>query len=65
MEVFDTFSLKLAHLAFTAAEQFSKNLQAKDTTVVEGTIDAHLLKLHYSSLCSEVAFTAFRYMIIL
>ena len=37
METFDTFfSLKLAYLIFAAAEQFSKNLQAKDTTVIEG-----------------------------
>ena len=32
MESFDTFfSLKLAYLVFSAAEQFSTNLQAKDT----------------------------------
>ena len=37
MESFDTyFSLKLASLVFSAAEQFSTNLQAKDVTVAEG-----------------------------
>ena len=36
MESFDIFfSLKLGHLVFAAAEQFSVNLQAKDTTVGE------------------------------
>ena len=48
MESFDTFfSLKLSHLVFAAAEQFSINLQAKDTTVGEG------LKEHtcYNRIC--------------
>ena len=60
MESFDTFfSLKLAHLVFSAAEQFSTNLQAKDTTVAEGTRGARLLRAHYTSMRSEAAFSAF------
>ena len=60
MESFDTFfSLKLSYLVFAAAEQFSINLQAKDTTVDEGVKGAHLLKLHLSSLRSEEKFTTF------
>ena len=60
MESFDTFfSLKLAYLIFSASEQFSTNLQAKDTTVAEGTRGAYLLRSHYASLRSEAAFTAF------
>ena len=60
MESFDTFfSLKLAHLVFSAAEQFSTNLQAKDITVAEGTRGARLLTSHYTSLRSEAAFTTF------
>ena len=36
MESFDTFfGLKLSHLVFAAAEQFSTNLQAKDITMQE------------------------------
>ena len=54
MESFDTFfSLKLAYLVFSAAEQFSTNLQAKDTTVAEATSGAHLLRSRYTSLRSE------------
>ena len=60
MESFDTlFSLKLAYLVFSAAEQFSTNLQAKDTTIAEGTRGALLLRSHYTSLRTEAAFTAF------
>ncbi len=60
MESFDTFfSLKLAYMVFSAAEQFSTNLQAKDTTVAEGTRGARLLRSHFTSLRSEAAFTAF------
>ena len=54
MESFDaSFSL-----VFSAAEQFSTNLQAKDTTVAEGTRGAHLLRAHYNLMRSEAAFTA-------
>ena len=52
MESFDTFfSLKLAFLIFSAAEQFSTNLQAKDTTVAEGSRGAVLLRAHYTLHC--------------
>lgn len=51
MESFGTFfSLQLAYLAFSVAEQSSTNLQAKDTTVANGTRGAHLLRSHYTSL---------------
>ena len=53
------FSLKLAYLIFSAAEQFSTNLQAKDTTVKEGTRGAHLLRAHYTSLRNETAIITF------
>ena len=60
MESFETFfSLKLAYRVFSAAEQFSINLQAKDTTVSEGTRGADLLRSHYVSLRSYNAFTDF------
>ena len=60
MESFEIFfSLKLAYRVFFAAEQFSINLQAKDTTVSEGTREADLLRSHYVSLRSYTAFTDF------
>ena len=60
MESFKTFfSLKLAHLVFSAAEQFSTNLQAKNTTVAEGIRGARLLISHYTSLRSEATFIDF------
>ena len=60
MESFDTFfSLKLSYLVFAAAEQFSINLQAKDTTVGEGVKGAHMLQSHLLSLRSEKKFTTF------
>ena len=60
MELFDTyFSLKLGYMVFSAAEQFSINLQAKDTTIAEGLKGASLLKSHYTSMRTEVAFTTF------
>ena len=38
MELFDTyFGLKLSYLVFSAAEQFSVNLQAKNITIQEAT----------------------------
>ena len=59
-EIFDTFlSLKLAYLIFAAAEQFSINLQAKDTTVIEGIKGAKLLKLHYVSMRTDESFSTF------
>ena len=60
MESFDIFfSLKLSFLIFSAAEQFSTNLQAKDTTVAEGSRGAVLLKAHYTSLRTEAVFDTF------
>ena len=60
MESFDKFfSLKLSHLVFAAAEQFSINLQAKDTTVGEGLKGAHLLQPYLSSVRCEVKFDTF------
>ena len=60
MELFDTyFSLKLGYMVFSAAEQFSINLQAKDTTIAEGLRGASLLKSHYTSMRTEAAFTTF------
>ena len=60
MESFETFfSLKLAYRVFSAAEQFSINLQAKDTTVSEGTRGADLLRSYYVSLRSYTAYTDF------
>ena len=60
MESFDIFfSLKLGHLVFSAAEQFSINLQAKDTTVGEGLKGAKLLSSYYSSMRNEEKFSAF------
>ena len=60
MESFETiFSLKLAYLVFAAAEQLSTNLQAKDTTVTEGSRGASLLIAHYTSLRTEAAFATF------
>ena len=47
METFDTyFGLKLAYTVFSAAEQFSVNLQAKDITVQEAIRGAKLLVSH-------------------
>ena len=54
MESFETlFGLKLAHLIFSASEQFSINLQAKDTFIQEATRGANLLITHYQSLRAE------------
>lgn len=51
--------MKLAHLVFFAVEQFSTNLQAKNTTVAEGIRGARLLISHYTSLRSETTFIDF------
>ena len=53
------FGLKLAHLIFSASEQFSTNLQAKDTSIQEATCGANLLVTHYQSLCAEPKFDRF------
>ena len=60
METFELFfSLKLAYRIFSAAEQFSINLQTKDTTVSEGITGAHLLKSHFTSMRSDASFARF------
>ena len=60
MESFEIlFGLKLAHLIFSASEQFSTNLQAKDTSIQEATRGANLLVTHYQSLRAEPKFDRF------
>ena len=60
MDNFDTyFALKLAYLVFSAAEQLSVNLQAKDITVQEAINGAKLLTTHLMSLRNEVRFNIF------
>ena len=60
MESFDIFfGLKLSHLIFGASEQFSTNLQAKDTTIQEATQGAGLLVSHCKSLRVESKFDRF------
>ena len=51
MEHFDTFfALKFAYLVFSATEQFSINLQAKDITIQEAINGDKLLTAHLKSL---------------
>lgn len=60
MELFDTyFGLKLSHLFFSAAEQFSTNLQAKNISVQEATHGAELLVSHLRSLRTDAQFNRF------
>ena len=60
MESFETyFGLKLAHKIFSAAEQLSMNLQAKDITVQEASRGAVLLVSHLKTLQTESHFDAF------
>lgn len=60
MEMFDTFfGLKLAHFIFSSAEQFSVNLQAKETTVQEALHGAELLVRHLRSNRNESRFDFF------
>ena len=57
---FDTlFSLKLAYLVFSAAEQLSINLQAKNTCVQEATRGASLLVSHFRHLRQPEEFEKF------
>ena len=60
MESFSMFfSLKLAYLVYTPAQQFSTNLQARDTIASEALKGASLLSSRYSSLRNEAAFSSF------
>ena len=60
MESFDMyFGLKLAYLIFSAGEQLSINLQAKNTTVQEATRGANLLHVHFKSQRTESKFDFF------
>lgn len=60
MESFEVFfGLKLAHLIFSASEQFSTNIQGKDTNVYDATHGAELLASHYKSLRIESRFNSF------
>lgn len=60
MEKFDTyFALRLAHLLFSAVEQFSVNLQAKDITIQEAMNGAKLLATYLKSLRNEAKFDLF------
>ena len=60
MDEFDTFfGLKLAYLIFSAAEQLSINIQAKDITVQEAVRGAQLLIKHLRSIRNESKFDNF------
>ena len=57
MDDFNTFlGLKLAYLIFSAAEQLSINIQAKDITVQEAVCSARLLTTYLRSLRNEKKF---------
>ena len=49
----------MAHLLFSASEQFSTNLQAKDTSIYNATHGAELLVTHYNSLRHDSQFNLF------
>ena len=60
MDNFDTFfGLKLTYLIFSAAEQVSVNIQAKDITIQEAVRGAQLLRTHLSSMRNEAKFEDF------
>ena len=60
MDNFDTFfSLKLVYLIFSAAEQVSINIQAKNIIVQEAVCGARLLISHLSSMRNDVKFNNF------
>jgi len=60
MESFEVyFGLKLCYLMFSAGEQLSVNLQAKDTTIQEATRGANLLHAYYESQRTESKFDTF------
>lgn len=57
MQKFETyFALKLAYLLFSAVEQFSVNVQAKDITIQEAVNGAKLLATYLKSLRNETKF---------
>ena len=57
-------SLKLAHFVYSAAEQFSINIQAKDITVLEASNGAILLikylKSFYEQVLKELSLTDYQ-----
>ena len=54
LDKFDSvFGLKLGYLLFGAAEQLSRTLQGKDTTLREAITAANLAKNHYTRLRTE------------
>ena len=60
MESFELFfSLKLSLLVFSAAEQFSVNLQGKCTAVSDAMKGSNLLMRHYMSLRKPTEFSTF------
>ena len=60
LELFDTFfGLKLAHLIFSASEQYSINLQSIDITIQEAMSGAQLLIKHLKSQRAEHKFDIF------
>lgn len=60
LDKFDSvFGLKLGDLLFGAAEQLSKALQGKDTTLQEAITAANLAKNHYTRLRTEAEFNRF------
>ena len=57
MDDFDKFfGLKLAYLIFSAAEQLSINIQAKDITVQEVVHGVQLLITYLQSMRNEMKF---------
>ena len=60
LEKFDSvFGLKLGYTLFGAAEQLSKTLQGKDTTLQEAITAVTLAKSHYARLRLEAEFDRF------
>lgn len=60
LEKFDTFFwLKFAHLVFGSAEEVSKCLQAKDTTLQEALAAVNLASAFFTRQRSDSAFTLF------
>lgn len=53
------FGLKFGYLIFSAAEQLSRTLQGKDTTLQEAMTAVALAKKHYVRLRTEEEFNRF------